>query len=147
MVRADSPKITTTFDVEPEFAIDQARQVAQIFEVPISYSGRTYLKGKKRRSDGKTECERSEPSLDGDFPLIFVWKKLTVVKFSLHRQSLNGGCYPAHMGNHVLDRWNVSRWPQPLSSTFRMMSSLCEIFSISCSGTEVRRNAASASGS
>jgi glycosyltransferase involved in cell wall biosynthesis len=41
------PLESSTFDVEPEFAIKLARRGARIFEVPISYSGRTYREGKK----------------------------------------------------------------------------------------------------
>src|SRR5277367_2329128 len=51
MVRADLlksiPLKSATFDVEPELAIKLAKRGARIFEVPISYSGRTYAEGKK----------------------------------------------------------------------------------------------------
>lgn len=51
MVRADLlksiPLQSSTFDVEPELAIKLAKRGARIFEVPISYSGRTYTEGKK----------------------------------------------------------------------------------------------------
>jgi glycosyltransferase involved in cell wall biosynthesis/phospholipid N-methyltransferase len=51
MVRADLlksiPLESSTFDVEPELAIKLARRGSRIFEVPISYSGRTYREGKK----------------------------------------------------------------------------------------------------
>ena len=51
MVRADLlksiPLESATFDVEPELAIKLAKRGARIFEVPISYSGRTYHEGKK----------------------------------------------------------------------------------------------------
>ena len=51
MVRADLlksiPLESSTFDVEPELAIKLAKRGGRIFEVPISYSGRTYLEGKK----------------------------------------------------------------------------------------------------
>jgi len=51
MVRADLlksiPLESSTFDVEPELAIKLAKRGSRIFEVPISYSGRTYLEGKK----------------------------------------------------------------------------------------------------
>ena len=51
MVRADLlksiPLESSTFDVEPELAIKLSKRGARIFEVPISYSGRTYLEGKK----------------------------------------------------------------------------------------------------
>jgi glycosyltransferase involved in cell wall biosynthesis len=51
MVRADLlksiPLESATFDVEPELAIKLSKRGARIFEVPISYSGRTYLEGKK----------------------------------------------------------------------------------------------------
>ncbi len=51
MVRAELlksiPLESSTFDVEPELAIKLAKRGARIFEVPISYSGRTYGEGKK----------------------------------------------------------------------------------------------------
>jgi glycosyltransferase involved in cell wall biosynthesis len=51
MMRADLlksiPLESSTFDVEPELAIKLAKRGSRIFEVPISYSGRTYLEGKK----------------------------------------------------------------------------------------------------
>ncbi len=51
MVRADLlksiPLQSSTFDVEPELCIKLAKRGARIFEVPISYSGRTYAEGKK----------------------------------------------------------------------------------------------------
>jgi glycosyltransferase involved in cell wall biosynthesis len=51
MVRADLlksiPLESSTFDVEPELAIKLAKRGSRIFEVAISYSGRTYREGKK----------------------------------------------------------------------------------------------------
>src|SRR5579863_10248838 len=51
MTRADLlksiPLESSTFDVEPELAIKLSKRGARIFEVPISYSGRTYREGKK----------------------------------------------------------------------------------------------------
>jgi glycosyltransferase involved in cell wall biosynthesis len=51
MVRADLlksiPLESRTFDVEPELSIKLAKRGARVFEVPISYSGRTYREGKK----------------------------------------------------------------------------------------------------
>jgi glycosyltransferase involved in cell wall biosynthesis len=51
MTRADLlksiPLESSTFDVEPELAIKLAKRGSRIFEVPISYSGRTYGEGKK----------------------------------------------------------------------------------------------------
>jgi hypothetical protein len=51
MVRADLlksiPLESSTFDIEPELAIKLAKRGSRIFEVPISYSGRTYREGKK----------------------------------------------------------------------------------------------------
>jgi len=51
MVRADLlksiPLESSTFDVEPELAIKLAKRGSRIFEVAISYSGRTYGEGKK----------------------------------------------------------------------------------------------------
>src|ERR1700733_2383622 len=41
------PLESSTFDVEPELAIKLAKRGSRIFEVPISYSGRTYQEGKK----------------------------------------------------------------------------------------------------
>lgn len=41
------PLESITFDVEPELTIKLARRGSRIFEVPISYSGRTYREGKK----------------------------------------------------------------------------------------------------
>jgi glycosyltransferase involved in cell wall biosynthesis/phospholipid N-methyltransferase len=41
------PLESSRFDVEPELAIKLARRGSRIFEVPISYSGRTYREGKK----------------------------------------------------------------------------------------------------
>src|ERR1700734_2731101 len=41
------PLTSSTFDVEPELTIKLAKRGARIFEVPISYSGRTYAEGKK----------------------------------------------------------------------------------------------------
>jgi glycosyltransferase involved in cell wall biosynthesis len=51
MMRADLlksiPLRSSTFDVEPELVIKLAKRGSRIFEVPISYSGRTYAEGKK----------------------------------------------------------------------------------------------------
>src|SRR6202161_2754096 len=51
MVRAEFlksiPLTGSGFDVEPELAIKIAKRGGRIFEVPISYSGRTYAEGKK----------------------------------------------------------------------------------------------------
>jgi glycosyltransferase involved in cell wall biosynthesis len=51
MVRAkllkSIPLESSTFDVEPELAIKLAKRGSRLFEVPISYSGRTYGEGKK----------------------------------------------------------------------------------------------------
>jgi SAM-dependent methyltransferase len=41
------PLESSTFDVEPELVIKLARRGSRIFEVAISYSGRTYREGKK----------------------------------------------------------------------------------------------------
>jgi glycosyltransferase involved in cell wall biosynthesis len=41
------PIVSNDFRLEPELAIKLARREARLFEVPISYSGRTYLEGKK----------------------------------------------------------------------------------------------------
>ena len=51
MVRTDLlktiPLVSSDFRIEPELTIKLAKRGAQIFEVPISYSGRTYQEGKK----------------------------------------------------------------------------------------------------
>jgi glycosyltransferase involved in cell wall biosynthesis len=51
MMRADLlksiPLTSSNFDVEPELTIKLAKRGSRIFEVPISYSGRTYAEGKK----------------------------------------------------------------------------------------------------
>jgi glycosyltransferase involved in cell wall biosynthesis len=51
MMRSDLlksiPLESETFDVEPELAIKLAKRGSRIFEIPISYSGRTYQEGKK----------------------------------------------------------------------------------------------------
>ncbi len=51
MVRADLlrsiPLESNDFRIEPELTIKLAKRNARIFEVPISYSGRTYQEGKK----------------------------------------------------------------------------------------------------
>ena len=41
------PLVSNDFRLEPELAIKLAKRKARIFEVPISYSGRTYQEGKK----------------------------------------------------------------------------------------------------
>ena len=41
------PIVSSDFRLEPELAIKLAKREARIFEVPISYSGRTYQEGKK----------------------------------------------------------------------------------------------------
>jgi glycosyltransferase involved in cell wall biosynthesis len=51
MVRTDLlksiPLVSSDFQIEPELTIKLAKRGARIFEVPISYSGRTYQEGKK----------------------------------------------------------------------------------------------------
>jgi SAM-dependent methyltransferase len=51
MVRTDLlktiPLVSRDFRIEPELTIKLAKRGAHIFEVPISYSGRTYQEGKK----------------------------------------------------------------------------------------------------
>ncbi len=47
------PIVSNDFRLEPELTIKLAKREARIFEVPISYSGRTYQEGKKIRwTDG-----------------------------------------------------------------------------------------------
>ena len=41
------PLVSRDFRIEPELTIKLAKRQARIFEVPIRYSGRTYLEGKK----------------------------------------------------------------------------------------------------
>jgi glycosyltransferase involved in cell wall biosynthesis len=41
------PLVSNDFRIEPELTIKLAKRQARIFEVPISYSGRTYVEGKK----------------------------------------------------------------------------------------------------
>jgi len=41
------PLVSNDFRLEPELAIKLAKREARIFEIPISYSGRTYQEGKK----------------------------------------------------------------------------------------------------
>ena len=41
------PTTSNTFDIEPEITIKLAKRGARVFEIPISYSGRTYHEGKK----------------------------------------------------------------------------------------------------
>ena len=41
------PLVSNDFRLEPELTIKLAKRQARIFEVPISYSGRTYQEGKK----------------------------------------------------------------------------------------------------
>ncbi len=54
LVRADILKMlvirSSGFDIEPELSIKLARWGARIYEVPISYRGRTYMEGKKIRT-------------------------------------------------------------------------------------------------
>jgi hypothetical protein len=51
MVRADLmkslPLRTNRFGIEPELTARLAQAGARIYEIPISYSGRTYAEGKK----------------------------------------------------------------------------------------------------
>src|SRR2546422_6505439 len=51
MVRTDLlksiPLESSNFSIEPELTIKLAKRAARIFEVPISYAGRTYQEGKK----------------------------------------------------------------------------------------------------
>ncbi len=41
------PILSNDFRIEPELTIKLAKREARIFEIPISYSGRTYQEGKK----------------------------------------------------------------------------------------------------
>ncbi len=64
MVRAEFlksiPLTGSRFDVEPELAIKIAKRGGRIFEVPISYSGRTYRK--ERKSIGRMASTHYGPS-------------------------------------------------------------------------------------
>src|SRR5512133_762146 len=46
-LRKSIPIVANDFRLEPELTLKLAKREARIFEVPISYSGRTYLEGKK----------------------------------------------------------------------------------------------------
>jgi hypothetical protein len=44
---------STTFDIEPEITAKLFKRGYKVFEVPITYNGRTYAEGKKiRAKDG-----------------------------------------------------------------------------------------------
>jgi hypothetical protein len=46
-VLAETPLVSNGFSFEPEITIKTARRGARIYEVPVSYHGRTYDEGKK----------------------------------------------------------------------------------------------------
>ena len=54
------PLLSNDFRLEPELTIKLAKRQARIFEIPISYSGRSYSEGKK--ITGAMVCGRSWPS-------------------------------------------------------------------------------------
>ncbi len=96
MVRADLlksiPLESATFDVEPELAIKLARRGSRIFEVAISYSGRTYREGKK-----------------------IGWKDGVRAIWAIFHYALSGRIYPTdEHGAGILDRLNMAprfnRW-------------------------------------
>jgi glycosyltransferase involved in cell wall biosynthesis/phospholipid N-methyltransferase len=96
MVRADLlksiPLESATFDVEPELAIKLARRGSRIFEVAISYSGRTYREGKK-----------------------IGWKDGVRAIWAIFHYALSGKIYPTdEHGAGILDRLTMAprftRW-------------------------------------
>ena len=96
MVRADLlksiPLESATFDVEPELAIKLARRGSRIFEVAISYSGRTYREGKK-----------------------IGWKDGVRAIWAIFHYALSGRIYPTDQhGAGILDRLTMAprftRW-------------------------------------
>ncbi len=52
---ASSASSSNTFTLEPEITCRLAQWGARIYEVPISYSGRTYLEGKKIKADRRLQ--------------------------------------------------------------------------------------------
>ncbi len=86
------PLESSSFDVEPELAIKLAKRGSRIFEVPISYSGRTYREGKK-----------------------IGWKDGVKAFWAILRYGASGKIYvdDAH-GGEILDRLNraprFTRW-------------------------------------
>ena len=96
MVRADLlksiPLESSTFDVEPELAIKLAKRGSRIFEVSISYSGRTYKEGKKIN-----------------------WKDGVRALWAIFRYAASGRIYTGdEHGGEILDRLNraprFNRW-------------------------------------
>lgn len=92
MVRADLlksiPIESSTFDVEPELAIKLAKRGSRIFEVAISYSGRTYREGKK-----------------------IGWKDGVRALWAIFRYAASGKIYASDQeGGEILDR--LSRAPR-----------------------------------
>jgi len=96
MIRADLlksiPLESSTFDVEPELAIKLAKRGARIFEVSISYSGRTYREGKK-----------------------ISWKDGARALWAILRYAASGRIYATdEEGGEILDRLNraprFTRW-------------------------------------
>ena len=96
MVRADLlksiPIESSTFDVEPELAIKLAKRGSRIFEVAISYSGRTYREGKK-----------------------IGWKDGVRALWAISRYAASGRIYTTdEKGGEILDRLNqaprFNRW-------------------------------------
>ena len=92
MVRADLlksiPLESSTFDVEPELAIKLAKRGSRIFEVAISYSGRTYREGKK-----------------------IGWKDGVRALWAIFRYAASGRIYTTDQeGGEILDR--LSRAPR-----------------------------------
>jgi glycosyltransferase involved in cell wall biosynthesis len=102
MVRADLlksiPLESSTFDVEPELAIKLAKRGGRIFEVPISYSGRTYREGKKIN-----------------------WKDGVRALWAIFRYAASGKIYSGDAyGGEILDRMNrAPRFNRWMADVFR----------------------------
>jgi glycosyltransferase involved in cell wall biosynthesis/phospholipid N-methyltransferase len=92
------PLESSTFDVEPELTIKLAKRGARIFEVPISYSGRTYVEGKK-----------------------IGWKDGVRALWAILRYSASGKLYTDdEHGGEILDRLNQApRFNKWMADTIR----------------------------
>jgi glycosyltransferase involved in cell wall biosynthesis/phospholipid N-methyltransferase len=104
MVRADLlktiPLESSTFDVEPELAIKLAKRGSRIFEVPISYSGRTYGEGKK-----------------------IGWKDGVRALWAIFHYATSGRIYTSdQQGSQILERLNLAprftRWMADVVSPY-----------------------------
>jgi hypothetical protein len=68
--------VSNDFRLEPEITIKLAKREARLFEVPISYSGRTYAEEKKIGS-------RFARYFDSDSATTSTWPTNTAARFSL----------------------------------------------------------------